>query len=165
MIKLKSLLNEVSNRFILDPLKHGNVIIFHGTRNPSSIWKRGIIGSNAGVINKSGFKAVYAAESSEMASSKTDYEEKLKQQYGKLNVKGDRWIVVFSVPEKEVDIITTSSDLRVYRDISPEEIVSIFPDKQRGYGKNAKFKSNTPYIKSEYKDFVVNNLIDNSQTR
>ncbi len=159
MVKLMSLLQESFDRFILDPLKTGNVIIFHGTRNPEGIWKSGIIARNAGVINKSGFKAVYAAESPEMASLKTDYEEKLKQSYGKQIPKGQRFIVVFSVPKKDVDVIVTSSDLRIYRDVSPQEIIAIFPDKHKGYGKNSKFTSKPLYLKTEYQEFVLGNLI------
>ena len=140
-------------RFWHDPLKPGNIFIFHGTRNPVGIWQRGITPNVPGVISKASFSAVFAAEDPAMASSKTDYEEKLKQSHGQWDKKGNRFIVVASVPKKEVDIITTSSDLRIYRSITETELVAIFPDNQIWWGEH-RFTRKPYFIKPEYENII-----------
>ena len=56
---VKEILKEGNARnldLIDDPLKHGNVFIFHGTRSSVDIIKHGIIAFESGVINKSGIE-------------------------------------------------------------------------------------------------------------
>jgi ribosomal protein S18 acetylase RimI-like enzyme len=148
--------NNQLHRFYNDPLKPGNVFIFHGTRHAVAIWKQGVKAFEPGVITKAGFKAVFASEDPAMAKNAVDYEEDLKSNHGYKLSKGSRMIVVASLPEKDLDVNIRNGQVKIYRNINPEELIAVFPEQYLspvGY-----FKRGPLYIKPEYKE-VVNKLL------
>jgi GH24 family phage-related lysozyme (muramidase)/GNAT superfamily N-acetyltransferase len=133
-----------------DPLKPGNVFIFHGTRNPQGIKSGGIIAQTAGVVIKDVGRKVFASHDPQTASSKTAYEEDLKFRVHGKEFRGDRFIVIASIPKNDIEINSKNGDVIINRNVDKNELIAIYPDKQN---KTGGFTRIPYYLNNDYAEF------------